>query len=596
MTQATQLRNMAQADAMAHPETATHIAIRSGHWSDPATWACNEVPQEEARVLIPDHVTVKYDVASDVPLKTVRVDGGLIWATDQNTDMLVETIVTTPGSVFEIGTVDAPVAAHVHATITFRDTAIDRTIDPDQISHGLVAYGKVTLQGALKNSYIMVAGSANRGDRTVGAMESLDHWAVGDTVVVVGIGCGNPDEERKIAAITGDQITFDRPLHHNHDLLRGMSVGTYVGNLTRNVTLRSEDPEGVRGHVMLMNTTPGTDGVANRVRFTAFQDLGRTNTFIATGTMNNPNGRYPLNLHEMGTGTKAPLTVIAGSAVSGSPGWGIVHNGSHAHIHKNVVYDTVGAGIIALKGTETGEWTHNFVTVVDETISPVTAHSHPTVGASGFVQHNQLPAPAPLVLMDQDPSAKDAMIGVIEDFSIAEGDVLDLIDVADNFGLDAAQMAAALLLKDVADGVRVSLTIGRTQHDLVIIRGLTAQELAQAVPFVFEDTSVTQPPSSDPDATAERDAHPAADPVFASRRDGPPAPDLDQYDMFGGAGPDAFVFQSAPDDTDADKLPVLKLSPAQRSRPTQSAAPDADTDATDTARSRNVSNADPQYS
>ena len=592
MTQAMQLRYMAQANKVAHPEDATHIAIQSGPWSDPSTWSCNEVPQDEAFALIPDHITVKYDLESDIALKTVRVDGGLIWATDRTTEMFVETIVTTPGSVFEIGTVDKPVRADVRATITFRDTPIDRSNDPDQIGHGLIAYGKVTLQGAMKNSYVMVAGSANRGDRTVGAMESLDHWAVGDTVVIVGIGCGNPDEERKIAAINDDQITFDRPLNYNHDLLRGMSVGTYVGNLTRNLTLRSEDADGVRGHVMLMNTDPGTDGVANRVRFAAFQDLGRTDTFIDTGTATNPNGRYPLNLHEMGTGDKAPLTVVAGSAINGSLGWGIVHNGSHAHIHKNVVYDTVGAGIIAHKGNETGEWTHNFVTVVDETIRPVTAHSHPTVGASGFVRHNQLPepaAPAPFVLSEPEPSAKDSMISVIEEFAIEDGDVLDLIDVADNFGLNAMEMEAALRLADVAGGVRVSLAIGLDQHDLVIIRGVTAAVLQAASPWVFEEAATVAAAADKSvlhDQIAETVPAPRHDEVFMA--------DHDDHAIFGGAGPDAFIFQSSPAVAEEGRLPVLQLSQAERSRPTQPA--DADEEQATSAHARRVNNADPLYS
>ena len=63
MTQAMQLRYMAQANKVAHPEDATHIAIQSGPWSDPSTWSCNEVPQDEEFALIPDHITVKYDLA-----------------------------------------------------------------------------------------------------------------------------------------------------------------------------------------------------------------------------------------------------------------------------------------------------------------------------------------------------------------------------------------------------------------------------------------------------------------------------------------------------------------------------------------------------
>lgn len=610
-----QMRHMEQANAIADPERATHLAVRSGVWSDPSIWSGNAVPAEEAFVVIPNHISVKYDVDSDVPLKTVRVDGALTWLTDAHTEMVVETIVTTPASVFEIGSEDRPVADHVHAIITFRDTPIDGITDYEQVSHGLVAYGKVAMQGAMKRSYAMLAGSANRGDRTIGAMESLEHWAVGDTVVVVGIGCGNPDEERTIAAIHEDQITFDRPLAYCHDLLKGMNVGTYVGNLTRNITLRSEDVDGVRGHVMLMNADNGTDGCANVIRFVAFENLGRTDMHIETGTMTNPMGRYPVHLFEMGTQDEAPLSILSGCAVNGSLGWGIVHHKSHAHISKNVVYDTVGAGIIASDGRETGEWTNNFVTVVDEIGTPTHAHVHPTVGASGFVSRNQLPEPGAAAaaiesLAEGRPPAPKG-ISMIEEFSIEEGDALDLIDVAHNFELNAAQMQQAILLTDVRGGVLISLCVDDEQHDLVVICGTTAAILDSKAPWVFEDVPIKLYDTTQTlllkqtQVVGNSFTDAAEDIVFSSKRDNLIEENEDHCAYFGVATHDAFVFQESPQKADGaeheddthSKLPVLELHPSQRSRPIHAKGPlHADDAVGDAADAHKISKADPQLS
>lgn len=619
MMQDLQMRQIAQANTIAHPEDATHVAIRSGQWSDASIWSTDVVPAEDAVVVIPQHTSVKYDVDSDVPLKSVRVDGGLSWVTNTHTEMVVETIVTTPGSLFEIGSDNRPIADDVHAVITFRDTPIDPTQDGEQLSHGLVAYGKVTMQGAMKRSYALLASSANRGDRTIGAMDSLDHWAVGDTVVVVGIGCGNPDEERTIAAIKDDEITFDRPLAYSHDLLKGMNVGTYVGNLTRNITLRSENADGIRGHVMLMNSDTGLNGCANALRFAAFENLGRTDMHLETGTMTNPMGRYPVHLFDMGTGADAPLSIIAGCAVNGSLGWGIVHHQSHAHIRKNVVYDTVGAGIIASKGTETGEWTNNFVTVVDEIATPALAHSHPTVGASGFVSRNQLPEPGafnddlPSLANNVPPAPKG--ISVIEEFSIEEGDALDLIDVAHNFGLNDAQMRDALVLTDVQGGTCISLNVDGEKHDLVVICGTTATILRREAPWVFADAPVelddttqallTKPSSGAGAVVGEAYNDAAAEVVFSSSRDNRAEKTVDKYAFFGGSSPDAFVFQqSAPEkdiakseDAAATKLPVLELQPHQRSRPIHVKGPlHSDDTKSGSADARMISKADPLHS
>jgi hypothetical protein len=52
-------------------------------------------------------------------------------------------------------------------------------------------------------------------------------------------------------------------------------------------------------------------------------------------------------------------SIVKGSVVVGSPGWGIVHHDSHAVVEDNVVFDVVGAGIVAEAGNEIGTWRHN---------------------------------------------------------------------------------------------------------------------------------------------------------------------------------------------------------------------------------------------
>ncbi|MEL6640194.1 MAG: G8 domain-containing protein [Pseudomonadota bacterium] len=397
----------AQANRLANPDDATHVAIKSGDWSDPSTWEGGRVPGSEAKVHVPEGVSVVYDVDSDVPLDTVRVDGHLTWATDQHTEMLVETIVTSHGSLLEVGSVNNAINDNVDAVITFRDTPINTGQDPDQLSHGLVAFGEVNVQGAEKESHLTIDGRVDRGDRSIEVEGDLSNWEIGDTIVIIGTGDGSRDEERTITGISGDTITFDRALSYSHNPPDGMDFDTFVGNLSRNVTFQSEDASGVRGHVMLHNDMGGADGVANSIQYAAFEDLGRTDSSIITGTASNPTGRYPLHLHEIGTEPDSAISNLIGNAVNGSPGWGITHHSSHAAVNHNFVYDTVGSGIISEMGDETGEWVGNLVSSVDgDGVVKSGGSGHPIPGSEGAAYENQS-----RVILQQDNVAANAKIG-----------------------------------------------------------------------------------------------------------------------------------------------------------------------------------------
>lgn len=47
---------------------ATHMAVGSGDWFDPSIWYGGEVPGDDARVLIPEGISVDYGQVSDARL------------------------------------------------------------------------------------------------------------------------------------------------------------------------------------------------------------------------------------------------------------------------------------------------------------------------------------------------------------------------------------------------------------------------------------------------------------------------------------------------------------------------------------------------
>lgn len=378
------------------PESqATHVATSSGSWFDSTSWESGEIPGNGAKVLIPEGVTVVYDGQSDARLKVLRVDGEIEFATDVDTEMVLDTFIVADGGILTMGSASQPIQADNTATVRFTsDTPIDTAWDPSQLSRGLVTHGTVRIFGSDKLDFVSLAQDARAGDRELvldlpSGMTSPQGWQVGDRLVLGGTefkgGGSNEDNSRFqdevliISEINGNRISFT-----NEDITRGDNtvlrfdherpvgydnLGLYVANTSRNVVFETEDGENTpirqRGHVMFMHN-PDV-----QVNNAGFYHLGRSNKNIlvddvgenvdgSVGNGTNPRGRYSLHFHRMGAGDPNSTPAIArGNAVVDSPGWGIVHHDSHATIEDNVVFDVLGSGIVAESGNEIGAWRNN---------------------------------------------------------------------------------------------------------------------------------------------------------------------------------------------------------------------------------------------
>lgn len=390
---------------LVNPSDATHIAVKDGNWSDMGIWQNvqtgeMEVPGAEARVFIPKSVSVTYDMNSDVPLFTVRVDGKLSFDTEHDTTMVVDTLFCAPSSVLNIGTEDHPVHADVTTQIVIRsdgDPVTVRDWDMGQLSKGIVTHGQVRIYGEDKTDFITLQQDAQAGDDRLVLSGSPQGWSVGDMLVLGGTSydangsdADNTrfhDEVLEITKIEGNVVHFR---NHTNAAVDGQNVlafdhtrpqGTtfdsselnlYVSNLSRNIVVRgeggSDTPTEDRGHVMFMHN-PDV-----QVHNAAFIDLGRTDKeelingvsglqpdgSVSDGS--NVRGRYPVHFHRTGaediSGTPAEAE---GNVVWGSPGWGLVHHQSYLVAENNVVFDVVGAGISAEAGDEIGVWRNNIV-------------------------------------------------------------------------------------------------------------------------------------------------------------------------------------------------------------------------------------------
>ncbi len=351
---------------------ATIHARQSGDWSSPTTWDSNRVPGVNARVLIPAGVQVRVDGQLSARHDWIRVEGALTFASDVNTELRVETIVSTMTGVLEMGTAANPIQDGREARVIFTDDGpIDRSWDDGLLSRGAILMGPTRIHGAAKTSWSALAVQPRAGQSTLTLTDSPTGWRVGDELVVASTDVLNPeaDDRARIRSIQGDQITLDQPLQFDH-LSPTSDLQVHVANLTRNIEFTSEHADPTRrGHVMFMHNLDvdiayarfhriGRTDKSIRIDDFSFPDLEAENAFRLEG--NNPRGRYAIHFHRGGSdpATTTPARVV-GNVVEDNPGWGYVNHSSNVDFIDNVSYNVVGGAFQTEAGDESGSFVRN---------------------------------------------------------------------------------------------------------------------------------------------------------------------------------------------------------------------------------------------
>jgi G8 domain len=369
-------------------------SVQSGDWSSPSTWAGGQVPTASHVVNIdPGHVVVISDTSAQA--YTVAIHGTLRFETVVNTRLRVTNLMVmgdhgmpTMSTVgyLEVGTATNPVAANVTAEIVIANTPTGTGIaDPEQFGTGILNFGKMRMHGSIKTpTFLRVAAEPLAGNTSIRLEQAVSGWSVGDRLVipdtrhikeseVTGTGWINAQnqwEELTVQSVSSDGTTIGltSALQFNHNGARDQNGALdflpHVGNLRRNVIIRSESATGTRGHVISVHIAD-TD-----VRYVLFKDLGRTR-YTPLDTTSNLIGRYPIHMHHNRGPLPSPSNgyqfTLIGNAVDGGSvetkfKWGIaVHNSHYGLIQHNVVYNYNGASIATEDGSESFNlFDHNF--------------------------------------------------------------------------------------------------------------------------------------------------------------------------------------------------------------------------------------------
>ena len=375
--------------ALVSDDQATHVSVTSGNWSDPSTWTNGVVPTAGAKVVIGNGQTVTIDGVVSESFKTIRIDGTLRFANDFNTQLKVDTLVSTCNGRLEIGTRANPISNDVTAKLIFADDGeIDRTWDPTLISRGAILMGQTEMAGAQTTDRVSLATQPSQGATMLQLSERVTNWKVGDEIVITGTQGSTSDEVRTISFINGATIGLSQPLQLDH-IAPKSSLNVYVANKNRNIEVRSENTEvSRRGHIMFHHTNDVTIDNAG------FYGLGRTDKSrdvndiffsyqrdqvgnygsapITYETTRNPEatnvrGRYVLHFHRGGVDPTSQAASVSGSVIDGGPGWGYVNHSSHVNFSNNIAYGIWGSAYYTEVGDEIGSFDNN---IAIRTVSP----------------------------------------------------------------------------------------------------------------------------------------------------------------------------------------------------------------------------------
>lgn len=356
--------------AQAEPVTFDARSAKNGAWSAAATWANGRAPKAGDRVQVRAGHTVVYDAASTDAIRMIHVAGTLAFSREKSTRLEVGLIKIEPGEtttedgfdchadaptaaqagtvpVLEIGSAEKPIPAGVTALIRLvHFEGMNKETLPAILNCG----GRWDTHGApLNRTWLKLGASVKAGDSAVKLSEPVTGWRVGDTVIITvskeSYGGGNTfrqsaksprkvqTEERRITALAADSVTLDRALDYPH-----LGEGDYrseVANLSRNVTIESAAPDGVRGHTMFHRDSTGG------ISYAEFRHLGKENVL----------GKYAIHFHLVRDSMRGS-GVLGASIWDSHNRWLTIHGTDFLVVRDCVGYQSVGHGFFLEDATE----------------------------------------------------------------------------------------------------------------------------------------------------------------------------------------------------------------------------------------------------
>jgi cell migration-inducing and hyaluronan-binding protein len=305
-------------------------------WSDKSTWPGRKLPAAGDKVVIDAGKEVILDV-SPPALNGLTVNGKLTFADTADLELTTEWIMLH--GELQIGTEAKP---HTRkATITLTDNVKEEEMMGMGDRGIMISAGTLNLHGDRTNAWTKLAKTAEAGSSSIEVLNASS-WVVGDEIVLASTDFDPRQAEvRRIAAISGNTITLDKPLANMHfgKVTFDVDQRGEVGLLTRNVKVQaSPDAEQTffGGHIMAMVTSK---------MYVSGVELHRMGQNLELA-------RYPIHWHLVGD---AKGQYIRNAAIHDTYNRCVTVHGTHnLQVENNVTYNNVGHCFFLEDGIEHG--------------------------------------------------------------------------------------------------------------------------------------------------------------------------------------------------------------------------------------------------
>ncbi len=312
---------------LATPNSNSITSVKSGSWSDSATWG-GSTPGAGTSIVITGGNTVAYDLSSSPNYGPITVSGSLVFSHSASTSMSTTAITVGPNGYVEVGTASRPIPEGV-TSVVYLNSAKEGDAGIQVMSGG-----QLEIHGApMAKTFTKLVTSANAGSTTLQVADPLQ-WHGGDHIVVTSTSLfPSETEENYVAAVSGSTLKVVKPLNFSHE---GVAPAQgEAADLTRNVVITSLNRSVHAMGVMFMFGAKGS------LSYAEFSHLGGEDIL----------GKYPIHFHHVQSSMYG--TVLEGLSVWDSHNRFItIHNTMGITVRNTVGYMAIGHGFFLEDATE----------------------------------------------------------------------------------------------------------------------------------------------------------------------------------------------------------------------------------------------------